>query len=78
MASMERPIFSLSTMPDRRVRRYEHGETFVEVTPSVKGLATVHDRDLLIYCISQLIAALNEGKSVSKTVRLKAYDMLRG
>ncbi len=77
MASMEHPIFSLSTKPDRRVRRYEHGETFVEVTPSVKGLATVHDRDVLIYCISQLIAALNEGKPVTKTVRLKAYDLLR-
>lgn len=79
MASMEHPIFSLSTKPDRRVRRYEQERTglFIEITPSVKGLATVHDRDVLIYCISQLIAALNEGKRVSKTVRLKAYDLLR-
>ncbi len=77
MASMQHPIFSLSTKPDRRVRRYEHGSTFVEITPSMKGLATVHDRDVLIYCISQLIAALNDGKPVSKTVRLKAYDLLR-
>lgn len=79
MASMEHPIFSLSTKPDRRVRRYEQEKSglFIEITPSVKGLATVHDRDVLIYCISQLIAALNEGKRVSKTVRLKAYDLLR-
>jgi hypothetical protein len=28
MASMEHPIFSLSTKPDRHVRRYEHGEIF--------------------------------------------------
>ena len=77
MASMEHPIFSLSTKPDLRARRYEHGKRFVEITPSVKGLATVHDRDVLIYCISQLIAALNEGKPVSKTVQLTAYDLLR-
>jgi Replication initiator protein A len=57
MASMEHPIFSLSTKPDLRIRRYEHGTNYVEITPSVKGLATVHDRDILIYCISQLIAA---------------------
>ncbi len=76
MASMEHPIFSLSTKPDLRIRRYEHGSRYVEITPSVKGLATVHDRDILIYCISQIIAALNLEKPVSQTLRLKAYDLL--
>ena len=59
MASMEHPVFSISTKPDRRIRRYEHGARFVEVTPSVLGLATVHDRDVLIFSISQIMAALN-------------------
>lgn len=76
MASMEHPIFSLSTKPDLRLRRYEHGGRYVEITPSVKGLATVHDRDILIYCISQIIAALNLDQPVSRTVRLKAYDLM--
>ena len=31
MASMEHPIFSLSTKPDLRTRRYEHGAVFIEV-----------------------------------------------
>jgi len=74
---MEHPIFSLSTKPDTRVRRYEHNGNFVEITPSVAGLATIHDRDVLIYCISQLIAGLNEGREVSQTVRFKAYDLLQ-
>ena len=77
LASMEHPIFSLSTKPDTRLRRYEQGAHFVEVAPSVKGLATVHDRDILIYCISQIISALNEGRSVDRVVRLKAYDLLK-
>ena len=76
MASMEHPIFSLSTKPDVRIRRYEHGEAYVEIMPSVIGLATVHDRDVLIYCISQLIAALNKGMAISRTVKLKAFDLL--
>lgn len=76
MASMEHPIFSLSTKPDLRIRRYEHGTRYVEITPSVKGLATVHDRDVLIYCISQIISALNVNRPVSQTVRLKAHDLL--
>jgi plasmid replication initiation protein len=76
MASMEHPIFSISTKPDRRIRRYENGQNFVEVTPSMKGLATVHDRDVLIYCISQCIAALNDEREVSQSIRFKAFDLL--
>src|SRR6185312_13397765 len=41
------------------------------------GLATVHDRDVLIYCISQLMAAMNSGQVVSPIVRFKAYDLLK-
>lgn len=79
MASMAHPIFSLSTKPDHRIRRYEDesGKNFVEVKPSAEGLATIHDRDVLIYCISQLIAGLNDGKAPSKTLRMKAYDFLK-
>lgn len=76
MASMEHPVFSLSTKPDRRQRRYELKDRFVEITPSVLGLATIHDRDILIYCISQLIAAANEGREITSKVRFKAYDLL--
>jgi len=77
MASMEHPVFSLSTKPDLRQRRYEHNGHFVEITPSILGLATTHDRDVLIYCISQLIAGLNENRPLSQIVRFKAYDLLQ-
>lgn len=76
MASMEHPLFSLSTKPDRGIRRYEHNGNFVQIAPSVLGLATIHDRDVLIFAISQIMAALNDGKQVSKNVRFKAYDLL--
>lgn len=76
MASMEHPVFSLSTKPDNRMRRYEHNGNVIEIVPSGKGLATIHDKDILIYCISQLIAKMNQGEEPSRTVRLQAYDML--
>lgn len=76
MASMEHPIFSLATKPDTRVLHYEHNGSSVEIAPSVKGLATIHDKDILIYCISQLIAKMNQGEEPSRVVRLKAYDLL--
>jgi plasmid replication initiation protein len=44
--------------------------------PSALGLATIHDKDVLIYCISQLVAKLNAEGEVKKTLHLKAYDLL--
>ena len=76
MSSMEHPVFSLSTRPDLRPRRYERGGNWIEISPSRYGLATVHDRDVLIYCISQCMGALNEGRKVARTMRFKAYDLL--
>ena len=76
MASMENPVFTLSTKPDFKPRRYQRGDNFIEISPSRYGLATVHDRDVLIYCISQCMAALNEGRKVSRSLRFKAHDLL--
>ena len=76
MASMENPIFTLSTKLDMNPRKYTRGENFIEVSPSRHGLATVHDRDVLIYCISQCMAALNEGRQVHRSLRFKAHDLL--
>ena len=76
LGSMEHPIFSLSTRPDRRILRYEHNGATIEVTPSVRGRATIHDKDILIYCISQLMAALNAGRAIGRSLQLKAHDLL--
>jgi len=76
MGSMEHPVFSLSTKPDMKPREYQNGETFIKISPSPKGLATVHDRDVLIYCISQCVAAINEGRPVQRTLKINAHEML--
>ncbi|MDF3384611.1 MULTISPECIES: replication initiator protein A [unclassified Sulfitobacter] len=76
LATMEHPVFSLGTRPDRRILNYEHNGTEITVVPSVRGLATIHDKDILIFCISQLMAALNAGRTISRTVTLTAHDLL--
>src|SRR5579871_2079375 len=76
MASMEHPIFSLATKADTRVLRYEHRNVVVEIAPSVKGLATIYDKDILIYCISQVIAKMNDGAPPSPYVSIVAKDLL--
>lgn len=74
---MEHPFYSLSKKPETNVRRYEHNGNWLEVVPSVKGLATIYDKDILIYAISQVIAKLREDKPVSKRVRLNAHELLK-
>jgi len=76
LASMEHPLFALKA-GDKRVRVYEHNGTTVTVKPGHDGCATIHDKDVWIYCISQLIEAMNRGREdISRTVRFTAYDFL--
>ena len=76
MAHMEHPFYSLSKKPETSVRRYEQNGNWIEITPSVKGLATIYDKDLLIYCISQIMAKLKRGEKVSQRVRINSHDLL--
>lgn len=76
MAHMEHPFYSLSKKPETAVRRYEQNGNWIEITPSVKGLATIYDKDVLIYCISQIMAKLKKGEPVSQRVRISSRDLL--
>ena len=76
MASMEHPIFSLATKADTRVLHYENKNVVVEIAPSVRGLATIYDKDILIYCISQLMAKKNAGEQLAQTLHLNAHELL--
>jgi plasmid replication initiation protein len=76
LASMEHPLFSLATRPDRRILSYEHNGSEITVTPSVKGRATIFDADILIFCISQLMAAINAGRPTARALTLTAHDLL--
>jgi plasmid replication initiation protein len=74
--SMEHPLFALR-VGDKKERHYEHKGYKVDVLPGYHGLATIHDKDIWIYCISQLVEAMNrEREDIKRTVRFTAYDFL--
>ena len=79
-ASMEAPIFTLSTKPDLSIWTWtsKDGNKSIKVAPSVLGRATQHDKDVLIYVVSQLTEALNRGREDAKhrVVRFTVYDFL--
>lgn len=76
-ASMVHPLFTLSTKPDHRIREYTRNGNFLRIKPGADGAATVHDRDVLIYCISQCMTAINRGQKIDRKMRFRAHDLLK-
>jgi plasmid replication initiation protein len=74
-ASMEHPLFSLATKPDMRVLTYGNGDSELRIEPSGRGLPTIFDKDILIFCISQLMHRKNRGEKIGKRVRFSAREL---
>ena len=76
ISSMEHPIFSLSKQKDLDTFRYEtpKKDAWIEVVPSTHGRPTIFDKDLLLYCIGQIIEAKNRGRTVSRRIQITAYE----
>jgi plasmid replication initiation protein len=75
-ASMEHPVFSLSTKPDMRTLHYEHNGNSITIKPGADGLATIYDKDILLYCASYLRAATQEGLEPKQRIQFRAHDLL--
>ena len=77
MQYMEHPFYSLSKKPDTtETKPYKHNGYWVQIIPSVKGMATIYDKDILIYCISQIMAKLKRGEQVSQRVHISSRELL--
>ncbi|WP_430451092.1 replication initiator protein A [Rhodopirellula europaea] len=77
MPQMEHPFYALSKKPEREVREYQHGEQWIRIVPSALGQATIYDKDILIYAISQLMAKQTRGEAIGRRIRLNSHDFLR-
>ncbi|RII83858.1 replication initiator protein A [Neopusillimonas maritima] len=79
MWTLEWPLFTLEKK-DIQIWRWTSADkkTVLEVSGGVLGRATMHDKAVLVYCVSQITAALNAGFPLSnRTVRFGARSFLR-
>jgi plasmid replication initiation protein len=77
MATMEHPMFTLSTKPDKRALQYQRDGIRIEIQPSYHGLPTIFDKDVLLYCGSQLMERINQGDDTPpRTMRISLHDLL--
>lgn len=77
MASMEHPFYALSKTPEKRIREYSRGGRTLKIIPSVVGAPTIFDKDLMIYLISMVMKARNEGAAVNPRIRLHVTPFLK-
>ena len=75
--TMEHPFFTLSTKPDFREVEYSRGGVRITMTPHARrGLPTMMDKDILLYCGSLVMAEMNRGYIPPKTMRFSAHDLM--
>jgi len=76
MASLEYPLFVLKA-GDTKDKHFEVNGFKIDIRSSSLGHATIHDKDVWIYCISKIMQAKREGKETSRTVHFTIYDYLK-
>src|SRR3546814_210360 len=73
---MEFPWFNLAKRPRLEPITFEDADIKIEVRPSHRGMATIWDKDLLIYAASMINKELERGRPTSRTVRFTTADFL--
>lgn len=75
--TMEHPFFALTTRKDVRSVRYNKNGVDIMFRPHPdSGLPTIFDKDILLYCGSQIMAEINKGKIPPKKLRFHCHDLL--
>lgn len=66
---LEFPWFEQSRRPSMEVKEFgkEGSDLFIRVSPGARGMATEFDRDVLVYCISQLVREANDAEKQNPT-----------
>ncbi|MEL6441062.1 MAG: replication initiator protein A [Cyanobacteria bacterium J06621_8] len=74
---MEFPFFSIQKQPKMTPILFQDERVQIKVEPGAKGIATVWDKDILIYLATLLNDRLEKGLPVSRTIQFAAYDCLK-
>lgn len=74
---MAYPFFGLSKTPLKKAIRFIEGAVVVEVRPSDSGVATIYDKEVLIYLASLAIERLERGEPFDGVLTFTAYDFFK-
>lgn len=69
------PFFALSKSAWMRPLTYDHATVSIEVRPSASGVATIYDKEIVLYIASLMAAKLEAGESVEQDFVFTAHDL---
>ena len=76
-ATMEFPFFCLTKWGRKTPMIYDDGTVKIEIKPGSAGIATIWDKDILIYAASVINERLERGAPVERKIVVPAYDILK-
>ena len=74
---MEFPFFSLQKHPRHTPIVFEDRRVRIEITGGERGIATIWDKDVIIYVISLINDRIERGAPVSPSICFAAHDFLK-
>lgn len=70
-------FFSLSKERVTKLPVYDDGQVRIEVNGTEKGVATIWDKEILIYLASIIQDKMNRGEEVGRRITFTAHDLFR-
>lgn len=69
------PFFALSKNAWMKPMTYNSGAVMIEVRPSASGVATIYDKEVVLYIASLMAAKLEAGEQVEQDFVFTAHDL---
>ena len=74
---MEFPFFHLSKGRRTKPIVFDDGRVRVEVRPSSAGIASIYDKDILLYLASLMVEKINQNEEPDQEFTFTAHDFIR-
>ncbi len=73
----EFPFFALTKKAQMTPMIFESGDARIEINPSKTGVATIYDKEILLYIASLMAARMEQGEQVERVMSFTANDLFR-
>lgn len=73
----EFPFFALSKKKQMKPMVFESEDVRIQINPGSDGIATIYDKDLLLYLASLMAERADQGETVEQSLTFTANDLFR-
>lgn len=74
---MAYPFFALTKIAQMKPLEYHGANVSIEVRPSASGVATIYDKEVVLYIASLMVSKIDSGETVEQDFTFTAHDFFR-